>query len=156
MEFYFQSNSVMNSLKCPESKSLSHCLTELFPIYQKTIGPSDGGTIRRSSHRPIVLYWRFKNICCLQKRPSKLTYNIKNARFENFKYSIKKWMKEKHKHWSLIILIIFILGLIVLAAKNDSGKYPSWVNFKPQNPQNKQTKRQEYKSTWKTWKCFPL
>ena len=42
------------------------------------------------------------------------------------------------------ILIIFILGLIVLAAKNDSGKYPSWVNFKPQNPQNKQTKRQEY------------
>ena len=34
MEFYFQSNSVMNSLKCPKSKSLSHCLTELFPIYQ--------------------------------------------------------------------------------------------------------------------------
>ena len=34
MEFHFQSNSVMNSLKCPKSKSLSHCLTELFPIYQ--------------------------------------------------------------------------------------------------------------------------
>ena len=30
MEFDFQSNSVMNSLKCAES----HCLTELFPIYQ--------------------------------------------------------------------------------------------------------------------------
>jgi hypothetical protein len=30
----FQSNSVMNSLKCPKSKSLSHCLTELFPICQ--------------------------------------------------------------------------------------------------------------------------
>jgi hypothetical protein len=30
----FASNSVMNSLKCPKSKSLSHCLTELFPIYQ--------------------------------------------------------------------------------------------------------------------------
>ena len=34
MEFYFQSNSVMNSLECPKSKSLSHCLTEIFPIYQ--------------------------------------------------------------------------------------------------------------------------
>jgi hypothetical protein len=34
MDFYFQSNSVMNSLKCPKSKSLSHRLTELFPIYQ--------------------------------------------------------------------------------------------------------------------------
>ena len=32
MEFYFQSDSVMNNLKCP--KLLSHCLTELFPIYQ--------------------------------------------------------------------------------------------------------------------------
>ena len=33
----------MNSLKCPKSKSLSHCLTELFPIYQNkhwiTAGP---------------------------------------------------------------------------------------------------------------------
>ena len=34
MEFYFQSNSVMNSLKCPKSKSLSLCLTEIFPFYQ--------------------------------------------------------------------------------------------------------------------------
>ena len=42
MEFYFQSNSVMNSLKCPKSKSLSHCLTELFPIYQ-----NEHWTIRR-------------------------------------------------------------------------------------------------------------
>ena len=33
-EFYFQSNSVMNSLKCPNLKSLSHCPTESFPIYQ--------------------------------------------------------------------------------------------------------------------------
>ena len=32
MEFYFQSNSVMNSLKCPKSTSLSHCPTELFPM----------------------------------------------------------------------------------------------------------------------------
>jgi hypothetical protein len=34
MEFYFQSNSVMNSLKCPKLKSLSHCFTEFFPFYQ--------------------------------------------------------------------------------------------------------------------------
>ena len=46
MEFYFQSNSVMNSLKCPKSKSLSHCLTELFPIYQ-----NKHWTIRRRKDR---------------------------------------------------------------------------------------------------------
>ena len=34
IEFYFQSNSVINSLKCPKSKSLSRCLSELFPIHQ--------------------------------------------------------------------------------------------------------------------------
>ena len=34
MEFYFLSNSVMNSLKCPKSKSVIHCFTELFPFYQ--------------------------------------------------------------------------------------------------------------------------
>ena len=46
MEFYFQSNSVMNSLKCPKSKSLSHCLTELFPIYR-----NKHWTIRRWNNR---------------------------------------------------------------------------------------------------------
>ena len=34
MEFYFQSNSVKNSLICPKAKSATHCLTKLFPIYQ--------------------------------------------------------------------------------------------------------------------------
>jgi hypothetical protein len=35
-ESYFQCNSVMSSLKCPKSKSLSHCLTELsIPNSQK-------------------------------------------------------------------------------------------------------------------------
>ena len=29
MEFYFQDNSVNNSLKCPKAKSATHCLTEL-------------------------------------------------------------------------------------------------------------------------------
>jgi hypothetical protein len=37
---------VMNSLKCPESKSLSHCLTELFLIYQ-----NKHWTIRRRNDR---------------------------------------------------------------------------------------------------------
>ena len=32
LEFYFQSNCVKNSLKCPKNKSATHCLTELFPI----------------------------------------------------------------------------------------------------------------------------
>ena len=49
MEFYFQSNSVMNSLKCPKSKSLSHCLTELFPIYQNNIW-----TIRQWDNHTII------------------------------------------------------------------------------------------------------
>ena len=49
MEFYFQGNSVMNSLKCPNAKSLSHCLTELFPIYQNNIW-----TIRQWDNHTIV------------------------------------------------------------------------------------------------------
>ena len=53
----------MNSLKCPKSKLLSHCLTELFPIYEKTnIGPSNGEMIIPTTHCPAVLYWRFYNI----------------------------------------------------------------------------------------------
>ena len=40
----------MNNLKCPESKSLSHCLTELIPIYQINIGPSDGRKIIPTTH----------------------------------------------------------------------------------------------------------
>ena len=46
IELYFQSNSVMNGLKCPKSKSLSNCLTELFPIYQ-----NKHWTIRRQKDR---------------------------------------------------------------------------------------------------------
>ena len=42
MEFYFQSNSVMNRLKCPKSKWLS-------PY------------VNPSTHRPIVLYWRLSD-----------------------------------------------------------------------------------------------
>ena len=47
MEFYLQSNSVMDSLKCLKSKSLSHCLTKLLPIYQ-----NKHWTIRRRSFNP--------------------------------------------------------------------------------------------------------
>ena len=53
MKFYFQSNSVMNSLKCPKSKSLSYCLTELFTIYQNkhwTIRQWDNCSIHPSFH----------------------------------------------------------------------------------------------------------
>ena len=49
MEFHFQSNSVMNSLKYPKSKSLSHCLTELFPIYQ-----NKHWTIRRQEDHTVI------------------------------------------------------------------------------------------------------
>ena len=52
MEFYFQSNSVKNSLICPKTKSATHCLIELFSIYQ----------IIPSSRQPTVLYWRLSDL----------------------------------------------------------------------------------------------
>jgi hypothetical protein len=57
MELYFQSNSVINSFKCPKSKSLSHFLTELFPIYQNkhwTIRQRDDRSVDPSSHRIVL------------------------------------------------------------------------------------------------------
>ena len=48
-KIHFQSNSVMNSLNTPKTKSLSHCLTELFPIYQNNIW-----TIRRWDDHTII------------------------------------------------------------------------------------------------------
>ena len=57
MEFYFQSNSVKNSLKCHKAKSATHCLTKLFPIYQNkhwTIIRWDNHTDIPSSHRLIL------------------------------------------------------------------------------------------------------
>ena len=49
-KIHFQSNSVMNSLNYSKTKSLSNCLTELFPIYQNDIW-----TIRRWDNHTIVL-----------------------------------------------------------------------------------------------------
>ena len=54
--FFFQNNSVENSLVCPRTKSASHCLTELFPIYQNkhwTIRRRDDHILVQSSHRNI-------------------------------------------------------------------------------------------------------
>ena len=53
----------MNSLKCPKSKSLSHCLTELFPIYQKK--PLDHQTAGRLSHSIILKIVGFQD--CLKQ-----------------------------------------------------------------------------------------
>ena len=63
MEFYFQSNSVLNSLKCPKSKSLSHCLTELFPVYQNkhwTIKQWDNHSVDPPSNRIKLKIVRFQ------------------------------------------------------------------------------------------------
>ena len=52
----------MNSLKCNKSKSLDHCLTELFPIYRKkywTIRQQDDCSIDPLSHRYIEDCWIF-------------------------------------------------------------------------------------------------
>ena len=59
MEFYFQSNSVMNSLKCPKAKSQNHCLTELLLIYQNNIK-----AIRWWDNHPIVLPY-YTEDCCI-------------------------------------------------------------------------------------------
>ena len=63
MEFYF--HSVMNSLKYPKSKSLSHCLTALFPIYQNkhwTIRRRDNRSIDSSSHHIILMIVGFYKV----------------------------------------------------------------------------------------------
>ena len=51
---FFQNNSVKNSLKCPRTKSASHCLTEIFPIYQNkhwTISRRDNHIVVPLSNR---------------------------------------------------------------------------------------------------------
>ena len=56
MDFFFKNNSVENSLICPRTKSASHCLTKLFPIYQNkhwTIRRRDNHIVVQSSHRNI-------------------------------------------------------------------------------------------------------
>jgi hypothetical protein len=71
MEFYFQSNSVMNSLKCPKSKSLSHCLTELFPFYQNkhwTIQQRDDCSVDPSFRRIVLKIVGF--LCVFDKKAS--------------------------------------------------------------------------------------
>ena len=58
-------NSVMNNLKCPKSKSLSHCLTELFPIYQNkhwTIRWRDDHTVVPSYHCIILKIVEFLKV----------------------------------------------------------------------------------------------
>ena len=64
----------MNSLKYPKTKSLSHCLTELFPINQNnvwTIRRWDDHTIIPSSHRIIL-----KIVVFLVKRPRARTSDL--------------------------------------------------------------------------------
>ena len=54
MDFFFQNNSVENSLICPRAKSSNHCLTELFSIYQNkhwTIRRRDDHIVVPSSNR---------------------------------------------------------------------------------------------------------
>ena len=40
MEFYFKSNSLMNSLKCPKAKSLNHSLTGFWADFSKYESPN--------------------------------------------------------------------------------------------------------------------
>ena len=95
MDFFFQNNSVENSLICPRTKSASHCLTELFPIYQNkhwTIRRRDDHIVVQSSHRNIFKIDRFQvtrftNIPVWHK-------NYFNVHAESF---LKDWMTVKLK-----------------------------------------------------------
>ena len=72
--FYFQSNSVKNSLICPKAKSATHCLTKLFPIYQNkhwTIRRWDDHTLVPSCHLCTVLYWRLFDFWTLKPHNQK-------------------------------------------------------------------------------------
>ena len=89
MEFYFQSNSVLNSLKCPKSKSLSHCLTELFQIHQNKHYQNKHWTIRRRDDQSIgpsshsIMYiedWRISS--CSRSywmTPHSIFYKLRNC-----------------------------------------------------------------------------
>ena len=62
--FYNLKNKIqlfINSLIYPKTKSATHCLTKLFPIYQNEhcVGPSDGGMIIPSSHCIILKISRY-------------------------------------------------------------------------------------------------
>jgi hypothetical protein len=87
MEFYFQSNSVLNSLKCPKSKSLSHCPAELVQIYQNkhwTIRRWDDCSVGPSSHRIILKIVGF------------LIINLKSVGFfSNTRLFIRFWLQIK-------------------------------------------------------------
>ena len=50
IEFYFQNNSVINNLKCPKSKSLSHCLSEIYQNKRWTIRRWGDRSVDSSSH----------------------------------------------------------------------------------------------------------
>ena len=82
MEFYLQSNSVINSLKYPKSKSLALCLTELF---QMNTEPSDSGTIIPLSNHIILkivgfqgvkIRWKLKMGLTWQEKSTMIIYNL--------------------------------------------------------------------------------
>ena len=80
MEFYFQSNSVRNSLKFSKAKSPSHCLTELLPIYQNNILTNswwDDHTTVSSYHHIILKIVRFL-VCFLKSNLIFCKFMLKN------------------------------------------------------------------------------
>ena len=66
MDFFFQNNSVENSLICPKDKSANHCPIEIFPIYQKkhwTIRRWDDHIVVQTSRRNMFKIDGFVAIC---------------------------------------------------------------------------------------------
>ena len=60
--FFFQNNSVGNSLICPRTSQQTTVPLNYSQSIQIFIGPSDGGTIISSSRCPTVLYQRLTEL----------------------------------------------------------------------------------------------
>ena len=111
----------MSILKCPKSKSLSQCLTELFPIYQNkhwTIRQWDNCSIDPSSHR-IILKIDFTTFCT---RSNKCQFTGLNLTFEHVHKKLYAnnifWMSTIHfEHIQYVFMLAIFL--YVLADKLD-------------------------------------
>jgi hypothetical protein len=113
---FIQSNSVMNSLKYPKSKSLTHFLTELFPIYQNkywTIRRREDCSVDPSSHRITLKIVGFLVFClpCHSCSP-KCFINI----FWKCKPSFRKYFNPYHLKSKIgdVTLLLTLVGSSIL------------------------------------------
>ena len=130
MEFYFQSNSVMNNLKCPRSKWLSHRLTELFPIYQSkhwTIRQQDDHSVDPSCHWILSLIVQPTIECSL--------FWLKKVHFRAKCYTFLNFMLIDFLVWTLqytgtVILYLFCSWKLEKNNPSKQGTFAKLQKFK--------------------------